>query len=240
MTTDLILLAAGGHSGSTLMWVVFIALTIISMLVSGRVETKFKKYAKIPTEGHLTGREVAERMLADHDIHNVQINMVNGTLTDHYNPVNHTLNLSPDVYNGTSVAAAAVAAHECGHAVQHAVGYSWLGLRTALVPMVNFSNKFVSWVLLAGLLLIRVFPALLLVGIAIFAISTIFSLVTLPVEINASSRALRWIQQREITSRDTHKYAESALRSAAYTYVMAAVTSLATLAYYVMIYLNRR
>lgn len=235
------MLATVGHaSGSTLMWVVFIALTIVSMIVSGNVERKFKKYAKIRTEGGMTGREVAERMLADHDIRNVQVQMVQGTLTDHYNPVNRTLNLSPDVYNGTSVAAAAVAAHECGHAVQHAVGYSWLGLRTALVPIVNFSNKFVSWVLLAGLLLVKVFPALLLLGIVIFALSTLFSVVTLPVEINASSRALRWIQQREITSRDTHKYAESALRSAAYTYVMAAVTSLATLAYYVMIYLDRR
>lgn len=222
------------------MWIIFIALTIISMIVSSRVETKFKKYAKIPTEGGLTGREVAERMLADHDIHNVQINMVNGTLTDHYNPSNRTLNLSPAVYNGTSVAAAAVAAHECGHAVQHAEAYSWLGLRSALVPMVNFSNKFVSWVLLGGLLLIKVFPTLLLIGIAIFAISTLFSLVTLPVEINASARALNWIQQHEITSRDTHKYAESALRSAAYTYIMAALTSLATLAYYVSIYLDRR
>lgn len=222
------------------MWIIFIALTIISMIVSSRVETKFKKYAKIPTEGGLTGREVAERMLADHDIHNVQINMVNGTLTDHYNPSNRTLNLSPAVYNGTSVAAAAVAAHECGHAVQHAEAYSWLGLRSALVPMVNFSNKFVSWVLLGGLLLIKVFPTLLLIGIAIFAISTLFSLVTLPVEINASARALNWIQQHEITNRDTHKYAESALRSAAYTYIMAALTSLATLAYYVSIYLDRR
>ena len=222
------------------MWIIFIALTIISMIVSSRVETKFKKYAKIPTEGGLTGREVAERMLADHDIHNVQINMVNGTLTDHYNPSNRTLNLSPAVYNGTSVAATAVAAHECGHAVQHAEAYSWLGLRSALVPMVNFSNKFVSWVLLGGLLLIKVFPTLLLIGIAIFAISTLFSLVTLPVEINASARALNWIQQHEITSRDTHKYAESALRSAAYTYIMAALTSLATLAYYVSIYLDRR
>lgn len=223
-----------------MMWLIFIALTVISMIVSGNVKRKFKKYSEIRTEGGLTGREVAERMLADHDIRNVQVNMVQGTLTDHYNPANRTLNLSPAVYNGTSVAAAAVAAHECGHAVQHAEAYSWLGLRTALVPVVNFSNKFVSWVLLGGLLLIKVFPALLLIGIAIFAISTLFSLVTLPVEINASARALNWIQQHEITSRDTHKYAESALRSAAYTYIMAALTSLATLAYYVMIYLDRR
>ena len=179
-------------------------------------------------------------MLADHDIHNVQVKMVQGTLTDHYNPTDHTLNLSPDVYNGTSVAAAAVAAHECGHAVQHAVGYAPLGLRSALVPIVSFAGRWVSWVILAGLLLIKVFPALLLVGILLFAMNTLFSLVTLPVEINASARALQWIRQHDITSVDTHRYAESALRSAAYTYVMAAVTSLATLAYYLMIYLDRR
>ena len=148
--------------------------------------------------------------------------------------------MSPDVYNGTSVSAAAVAAHECGHAVQHAVGYAPLGLRSALVPIVSFAGRWVSWVILAGLLLIKVFPALLLVGILLFAMSTLFSLVTLPVEINASARALQWIRQHDITSVDTHRYAESALRSAAYTYVMAAVTSLATLAYYLMIYLDRR
>jgi Zn-dependent membrane protease YugP len=226
--------------GSSSMWIVFIALTVISMIVSKNVERKFKKYSHIRTEGGITGRDVAERMLRDHDIHNVQVQMVKGTLTDHYNPANRTLNLSPDVYNGTSVAAAAVAAHECGHAVQHAVGYAPLGLRSALVPIVSFAGRWVSWVILAGLLLIKVFPALLLVGILLFAMSTLFSLVTLPVEINASARALLWIRQHDITSVDTHRYAESALRSAAYTYVMAAVTSLATLAYYLMIYLDRR
>lgn len=226
--------------GSSSMWIVFIALTVISMIVSKNVERKFKKYSHIRTEGGITGRDVAERMLRDHDIHNVQVQMVKGTLTDHYNPANRTLNLSPDVYNGTSVAAAAVAAHECGHAVQHAVGYAPLGLRSALVPIVSFAGRWVSWVILAGLLLIKVFPALLLVGILLFAMSTLFSLVTLPVEINASARALQWIRQHDITSVDTHRYAESALRSAAYTYVMAAVTSLATLAHYLMIYLDRR
>ncbi len=226
--------------GSSSMWIVFIAITVISMIVSKNVERKFKKYSHIRTEGGITGRDVAERMLRDHDIHNVQVQMVKGTLTDHYNPANRTLNLSPDVYNGTSVAAAAVAAHECGHAVQHAVGYAPLGLRSALVPIVSFAGRWVSWVILAGLLLIKVFPALLLVGILLFAMSTLFSLVTLPVEINASARALQWIRQHDITSVDTHRYAESALRSAAYTYVMAAVTSLATLAYYLMIYLDRR
>lgn len=223
-----------------MMWIIFIALTIISMIVSSNVERKFKKYEKIRTNGGLTGREVAEQMLIDHDIRNVEVKMVQGTLTDHYNPTNRTLNLSPGVYNGTSVAAAAIAAHECGHAVQHATAYSWLGLRTMLVPVVNFSSKFVSWILLAGLLLIKVFPQLLLLGILLFAFSTLFSLITLPVEINASARALKWIQMKDITTPETHRYAESALRSAAYTYIMAAVTSLATLAYYVMIYLDRR
>ena len=240
LNTILLQATTGAPAGSALMWVVFIVLTIVSMLVSKNVERKFKKYAGIRTEGNLTGREVAELMLRDHDIHNVQVQMVRGTLTDHYNPANRTLNLSPDVYNGTSVAAAAVAAHECGHAVQHAVGYRPLGLRSALVPVVNFAGRWVSWVLLAGLILVKSFPSLLLVGIGLFAVSTLFSLVTLPVEINASARALQWIQRRDITSADTHRYAESALRSAAYTYVMAAVTSLATLAYYVMIYLDRR
>ena len=222
--------------GSTLMWGVFIVLTVVSMIVSKNVEHKFKKYSHIRTEGSLTGREVAERMLRDHDIHNVQVQMVKGTLTDHYNPTNRTLNLSPDVYNGISV----VAAHECGHAVQHAVGYAPLGLRSALVPIVNFAGRWVSWVILAGLLLIKVFPSLLLIGIVLFALTTLFSVVTLPVEINASNRALQWIRQHDITTAATHQYAESALRAAAYTYVMAAVTSLATLAYYIMIYLDRR
>ena len=236
----LMMYMGGTGSESTLMWGLFIALTIVSMLVSSNVSRKFKRYAHIRTEGGLTGREVAEMMLRDNDICDVQINMVKGTLTDHYNPANRTLNLSPEVYNGTSVAAAAVAAHECGHAVQHAVGYAPLRLRSALVPVVSFSSKWVSWVLLAGLLLIKTFPSLLLIGIALFALTTVFSIVTLPVEINASARALKWIQQRDITSSATHMYAVSALRSAAYTYVVAALTSLATLAYYVMIYLDRR
>ncbi|MBP9989915.1 MAG: zinc metallopeptidase [Bacteroidales bacterium] len=223
-----------------IIWIVFGALAILSFVASKRVESKFKKYSKIAMNYGMTGREVAEKMLYDNDIHNVTIHEVNGTLTDHYNPVNRTLNLSHDVYHGTSVAAAAVAAHECGHAVQHATAYSWLSLRSTLVPMVNFSNKFVSWVLLAGILLVSKFPGLLLAGIILFAITTLFSLVTLPVEINASKRALLWLNTHDITSADTHPYAESALRSAAYTYVVAALTSLATLCYYVLIYLDRR
>lgn len=227
--------------GDTLaMWMVLIALSILSMVASKGVERKFKKYSNIPIAGHLTGREVAERMLAAHDIHDVQVCMVNGTLTDHYNPTNRTLNLSPNVYNGISVAAAAIAAHECGHSVQHSVGYAPLRLRSALVPTVSFASKYVSWVLLAGLLFVKAFPSLLLIGIVLFAATTLFSLITLPVEINASARALQWLERSEITTPSTHQYAASALRSAAYTYVVAALTSLATLLYYVMIYLDRK
>lgn len=221
-------------------FIAFAALTILSLVASKSVESKFKKFSKIPMNHGLTGREVAEQMLRDNDILDVTIHEVNGTLSDHYNPTNKTLNLSHDVYHGTSVAAAAVAAHECGHAVQHATGYAWLSMRSTLVPAVSFSNKWVSWVLLAGVLLVNRFPQLLLAGIVLFAVTTLFSLVTLPVEINASRRALIWLDTHNITTAETHPYAESALRSAAYTYVMAAVTSLATLCYYVMIYLDRR
>ena len=226
--------------GSTLIWGLFIVLTILSLIASQSVKSKFKRYAKIPTQGNLTGREVAQMMLADHNIRDVRINVVNGTLTDHYNPTNRTLNLSPDVYNGTSVAAAAVAAHECGHAIQHADRYAWLGLRSALVPIVSFANQWVSLVLLAGLILIKTFPNLMLIAIILFAITTLFSFVTLPVEINASRRALQWIEHRRIATPDTQQYAVSALRSAAYTYIVAALTSLASLLYYVTIYMNRR
>lgn len=224
----------------SLFWIVFIGLMLLSFVASKSVESKFKHFSKIPTNGGLTGREVAEKMLYDNDIHNVTVQEVNGTLTDHYNPVNRTLNLSHDVYHGTSVAAAAVAAHECGHAVQHATAYSWLSLRSAMVPVVNLSSRWVSWILLAGVMLINRFPNLLLAGIILFAITTLFSLVTLPVEINASKRALVWLNTHSITSVETHSYAESALRSAAYTYVVAALTSLATLFYYVLIYLDRK
>lgn len=220
--------------------ILFIILMVVSLIISKSVESKFKKYSKIATNGNMTGREVAEKMLYDNDIHNVTIREVNGTLSDHYNPTDRTLNLSHDVYHGTSVAAAAVAAHECGHAVQHATAYSWLQLRSTLVPVVSFSNKWVSWVLLAGVLLVTKFPQLLLVGICLFAVTTLFSIITLPVEINASKRALVWLNTHDITTAQTHPYAESALRSAAYTYVMAALTSLATLMYYVMIYMDRR
>ena len=227
-------------SGDPTMWVVFIGLTILSVIVSKSVEFKFKRYSKIAMNYNMTGREVAEKMLYDNDIRDVTVSVVAGTLTDDYNPTNRTLNLSKEVYYGTSVAAAAVAAHECGHAVQHATGYAWLSLRSALVPVVSFSNRWVSWILLAGVLLVTRFPNLLLAGIILFAATTLFSLVTLPVEINASRRALVWLNTHNITSPSTHTYAESALRSAAYTYIVAALTSLATLLYYVMIYIGGR
>lgn len=223
-----------------LIWIIFGILFVLSLVASKSVESKFKKYSKIAMNYDMTGREVAEQMLRDNDIHDVTVQEVNGTLTDHYNPLNKTLNLSRDVYHGTSVAAAAVAAHECGHAVQHATAYYWLGLRSKLVPAVNISNRFTPWILFIGILMVQKFPSLLLAGIILFAVTTLFSLVTLPVEINASRRALVWLNTHNITSPDTHTYAENALRSAAYTYVVAALTSLATLLYYLMIYLGNR
>lgn len=223
-----------------MIWIIFIGLTILSLIASKKVESNFKKFSNIAMNYGMTGREVAEQMLHDNDIHDVTINVVNGTLTDHYNPTNKTLNLSQDVYYGTSVAAAAVAAHECGHAVQHATAYSWLRLRSLLVPAVSFSNRWVSWVLLIGIFLVQKFPSILLLGICLFALTTLFSVITLPVEIDASKRALLWLNTHNITEPNTHPYAEKALRSAAYTYVISALTSLATLAYYLMIYLGNR
>ncbi len=224
----------------SLIWIIFGVLFVLSLVASKSVESKFRKYSKIAMNYNMTGREVAEQMLRDNDIHDVTVQEVNGTLSDHYNPVNKTLNLSRDVYRGTSVAAAAVAAHECGHAVQHATAYYWLGLRSRMVPAVNVSNKFTPWILFIGILMVQKFPTLLLAGIILFAVTTLFSFITLPVEIDASKRALVWLNTHNITSPDTHPYAESALRSAAYTYVVAALTSLATLLYYVMIYLSGR
>lgn len=221
-------------------FVIFGILFVLSLVASKSLESKFKKYSRIPMNYGMTGREVAEQMLRDNDIHDVEVREVNGTLTDHYNPVNKTLNLSRDVFYGNSVAAAAVAAHECGHAVQHATSYFWLGLRSKLVPTVSFSSRVVPWVLLIGILVVNKFPQLLLAGIILFAVTTLFSVVTLPVEINASKRALVWLTTHNITTPETHPYAESALRWAAYTYVISAITSLATLLYYVMIYMGSR
>ena len=217
-------------------WILFIGIAILSYVVQATLQSRFNKYSQIPIDGGLTGRDVAERMLRENGIYDVSVTCVAGTLTDHYDPQKKTVNLSEGVYNSNSVMAAAVAAHECGHAVQHAVGYAPLKLRSALVPVVSFSSKIVMWVLLGGMLLLKVFPQLMMAGIVLFALTTLFSFVTLPVEINASNRALAWLNNTGITNYSNHAYAQKALRSAAYTYVVAALSSLATLFYYIMIF----
>ena len=224
----------------TLYWVLFIGIAVVSWLVQASLTSKFKKYSKITLPSGMTGADVARKMLRDNGITDVTVTATGGTLTDHYNPATKTVNLSEGVYGSASVAAAAVAAHECGHAVQHAVGYAPLKMRSALVPMVSFSSKWVMWILLGGMLLINSFPQLMLAGIVLFALTTLFSFITLPVEINASKRALIWLNSAGVTNVETHDKAEDALRSAAYTYVVAALGSLATLLYYVMIFMGRR
>jgi Zn-dependent membrane protease YugP len=210
----------------------------ISVLVSGILKSKFNAYGKIPLASGLSGAEVAAKMLRDNMIYDVKITSVSGFMTDHYNPANKTINLSPEVYNGTSVAAAAVASHECGHAVQHSVAYQWLTLRSKLVPMVQFSSGIVQWILLAGILMINAFPQLLLAGIILFGIMTLFSIITLPVEIDASRRALAWLNTARITSSFEYPKAKDALKWAALTYVVAALASIATLVQYIMIFLG--
>jgi Zn-dependent membrane protease YugP len=222
------------------MWIFFIGFMILSLVVSQTLKYKFTKYSKIPLDNGMSGKEVAERMLQANGIYDVKVESVQGQLTDHYNPQNKTINLSQGVYNGRSIAAAAVAAHETGHAVQHASAYAWLGFRSKLVPVVTFASKWVTWVILGGILLIQTFPFLLLTGIILFAMTTIFSFITLPVEINASQRALAWLSTTGITSYQNHPMAKDALKWAAYTYVVAALGSLATLLYYIMIFLGSR
>ena len=221
-------------------WVIFIGFMILSWVVSMVLKSKFKKYSRIPLDNGMSGRDVAERMLRDNGIYDVTIKSVPGQLTDHYNPVDKSINLSPDVYNGRSISAAAVAAHETGHAVQHATAYAWLGFRSKLVPAVSFSSKWVQWILLAGILLVNTFPFLLFAGIVLFALTTIFSFITLPVEIDASRRALAWLSNAGVTSYQNHDKAQDALKWAATTYVVAALGSLATLLYYIMIFLGAR
>jgi Zn-dependent membrane protease YugP len=208
--------------------------------VSATLQQRFKKYSKILLRNRMTGRDVAEKMLHDHGIYNVKITSTKGKLTDHYNPLNKTINLSEEVYSSNSVAAAAVAAHETGHAVQHAIQYAPLKMRSALVPVVTFTSRWVTWVLLGGIILIQTFPALIWIGIAMFAMTTLFSFITLPVEINASQRALAWLSQAEITDGTNEAQARDALKWAAYTYVVAALGSLATLIYYILIALGSR
>ena len=217
---------------------IFAGIAILSYIVQANLKRKFEKYAKIPVA--MTGHDVAVKMLHDNGIYDVKVTSTPGTLTDHYNPATKTVNLSQEVYKSASVAAVAVAAHECGHAIQHAKAYAPLKLRSALVPVVSFSSSIMTWVLLIGILTIETLPGLLLAGIIMFAMTTLFSFVTLPVEVDASRRALAWLQTSGITNSSNHKFACGALRSAAYTYVVAALSSLATLLYYVTIFMKRR
>jgi len=221
-------------------YIIFGVFALISWAVSANLQSKFKKYSKIPLSYGMTGREVAEKMLRDNGIYDVKVISTPGQLTDHYNPLTKTVNLSEGVYASNSVAAAAVAAHECGHAVQHATAYAPLTMRSKLVPVVSFASNWMQWVLLAGILMLETFPQLMLAGIILFATTTLFSFITLPVEINASSRALAWLSNAGITNYETNGPARDALKSAAYTYVVTALGSLATLVYYILMFLGRR
>ncbi len=225
---------------------IFIAFMLLSWVVSSRLKSKFKQYSKVPLDYGLTGRDVAEKMLRDNGINDVSIVSVAGKLTDHYNPSKKTVNLSPDVYNGKNVSAAAVAAHECGHAIQHAVGYRPLELRSILVPIQNVSSKVLNFIfismMLGGILLPAIIPmqVALVIIIACYAIFTLFAFITLPVEINATQRALAWLNTSGITSGQSHEQAKDALKWAAYTYVVAALSALVTLLYWVMVLLGNR
>jgi uncharacterized protein len=212
---------------------------LISTLVSARLKSKFNHYSNLRLRNNLSGREIAEKMLHDNGITDVKVVSVAGRLTDHYNPANKTVNLSEAVYNEINAAAAAVAAHEVGHAVQHANAYNWLTMRSKLVPVVNISSRFMQWVILAGIMMVTKFPYLLGVGILLFAMTTLFSFITLPVEFDASRRALAWMEDRHIVTREEHAGAKDALKWAAMTYVVAAVGSLATLIHYILLFMNR-
>ncbi len=219
-------------------WIIILLVMVASAIVQATLESKFNKYSKVPL--NLTGAQVAEKMLRDNGITDVQVTHIRGHLTDHYNPATKTINLSDGVFESNSVAAAAVAAHETGHAIQHAQGYAPLRMRSALVPVVSFCNQAVSWVLLLGCVLIESVPSVLWAGIAMFAMTTLFSFITLPVEVNASQRAVEWLDISRVTDFETTPMAKEALRWAAYTYVIAALGSLATLLYYIGIASNRR
>ena len=213
---------------------------LFSWLVSRQLKKKFELYSKLQLQNGMSGAEIAEKMLADHGITDVTVISTPGRLTDHYNPADKTVNLSEAVYNQRNAAAAAVAAHECGHAVQHATAYRWLELRSQLVPVVNIASNYVQWILIGGILMMKTFPSLLLIGIVIFAATTLFSIITLPVEYDASNRALAWLENKNMLTNEEQAGAKDALKWAARTYVVAAIGSIATLLYYVMIYMNRR
>jgi Zn-dependent membrane protease YugP len=221
-------------------YLISIVFMIIGWFVSRRLKSKFEKYSQTPISSGMSGQEIAEMMLRDHKITDVKVISVEGRLTDHYNPLDKTVNLSHDVYYGRNAAAAAVSAHECGHAVQHATAYSMLKLRSAIVPVVSFASQWMHWVLLGGILLVNTFPSLLLFGIILFAGTTVFSLVTLPVEFDASNRALAWLESGRVVNSQEHAQSKDALWWAAMTYVVAALASIATLLYYVMVYMGRK
>jgi len=214
------------------------AIMLASWLISSRLKSKFEHYSKMHLQNGMSGAEIAEKMLADNGIRDVRVISVSGQLTDHYNPIKKTVNLSEAVYNQRNAAAAAVAAHECGHAVQHAVGYQWLTMRSKLVPFVNVASTYMQWILLGGILMMRTFPQLLLFGIVLFAATTLFSIITLPVEYDASHRALAWLENKRMLTRQEQAGAKDALKWAARTYVVAALGSIATLLYYISIYLG--
>lgn len=221
-------------------WILFIGVALLSYVVQASFQKNFQKASQLPLLNGMAGREIAVRMLSDHGIHDVKVTSTPGQLTDNFNPTNKTVNLSQAVYAQTNVAAAAVAAHECGHAVQHATGYFPVKLRSALVPVVSVSSRLVPIVLLVGMLLINIFPQIMWIGIGLFALTTLFSIVTLPVEIDASRRALAWLNQADIIDPSNADEARGALRSAAYTYVVGALSSLATLIYYLSIFTGRK
>jgi Zn-dependent membrane protease YugP len=215
---------------------------LIGMAVQFRLKSKFSEYSKVPTGSGMSGYEIAQKMLKDNGIYDVQVTSVSGALTDHYNPVNKTVNLSQDVYEGRNVAAAAVAAHECGHAVQHATAYSMLMFRSRMVPAVQISSQLSQWIILAGIGMMGFGggnPTILLIGIILFAVTTLFTVVTLPVEFDASSRALKWLESANITNTQEGEKAKDALKWAALTYVVAALASIAMLVQYIMIYRER-
>lgn len=220
-------------------WILFGGIALVSFLVQWNLKNKFEKYGKVLLPNRMTGKDIAIRMLHDNGIYDVRVISTPGQLTDHYNPVEKTVNLSEDVYNDCSVAAAAVAAHECGHALQHATAYAPLKMRSSLVPVVSFASSWMQWVLLIGIFTIEIFPQIMLGGIILFAMTTLFAFITLPVEINASMRAVSWLKNAGITTYETQPMVSEALRSAAYTYVAAALGSLATLVYYILMFLGR-
>jgi len=221
-------------------YLIAIVVMLVSLFVSWRLKSKFAQYSQVGLHSGLSGREIAEMMLADHNIRDVRVISTEGQLTDHYNPADKTVNLSEGVYASRSAAAAAVAAHECGHAVQHATAYSMLKFRSAMVPALSVASRYMQWIILIGIFMINTSIIPLTIGVALFALTTLFSFITLPVEFDASNRALAWMDRRGVVTTQEHAMAKDSLKWAALTYVVAAIGSLATLLYYVSLLMGRR